>query len=226
MRKIVASQPAFTARLPCSSRSDPMFTGLVEGLGRVVELTPDVVSLTLQIAAPADLPAVETVRLGDSIALNGCCLTVVAIDGRHWSFQAGSETLSRTNLGKLTVGDVVNVERSILVGSRLGGHFVQGHVDALGYVQAIETEGEWVFMTFRVPAALTRQMVEKGSITVDGVSLTLVKVTSETFQIALIPHTLQVTTLGRRAIGNPVNIETDILGKYIEKMLPQTSGSL
>lgn len=203
-----------------------MFTGLVEGLGRVVELTPDVVSLTLQIAAPADLPAVETVRLGDSIALNGCCLTVVAIDGRHWSFQAGSETLSRTNLGKLTVGDVVNVERSILVGSRLGGHFVQGHVDALGYVQAIETEGEWVFMTFRVPAALTRQMVEKGSITVDGVSLTLVKVTSETFQIALIPHTLQVTTLGRRAIGNPVNIETDILGKYIEKMLPQTSGSL
>jgi len=203
-----------------------MFTGLVEGLGRVTELTPDAVSLTLQIAAPADLPAVETVRLGDSIALNGCCLTVVAIDGRHWSFQAGSETLSRTNLGKLSVGDVVNVERSILVGSRLGGHFVQGHVDALGYVQAIETEGEWVFMTFRVPTALTRQMVEKGSITVDGVSLTLVKVTSETFQIALIPHTLQVTTLGRRAIGNPVNIETDILGKYIEKMLPQTSGSL
>ncbi|RLS41804.1 MAG: riboflavin synthase [Planctomycetota bacterium] len=202
-----------------------MFTGLVEGLGSVVSLTPDAVSLTLKIAAPTDLPEVETVRLGDSIALNGCCLTVIAIDGHSWSFQAGSETLSRTNLGRLQVGDVVNVERSVQVGSRLGGHFVQGHVDALGRVDAIDAEGEWVFMTFSVPAALTRQMVEKGSITVDGVSLTLVKVTADTFQIALIPHTLQVTTLGRRAVGDPVNIETDILGKYIEKLLPQYSGA-
>lgn len=198
-----------------------MFTGLVEGLGRVVALAPDAVSLTLRIAAPADLTGVETVRLGDSIALNGCCLTVVAIAGTTWSFQAGSETLSRTNLGQLKVGDVVNVERSLLVGARLGGHFVQGHVDALGQVEAIDREGEWVFMTFRVPSTLTRQMVNKGSITVDGVSLTLVQVTAETFQIALIPHTLQVTTLGRRAIGDPVNIETDILGKYMEKRMTQ-----
>lgn len=202
-----------------------MFTGLVEGLGRVVSLTPDAVSLTLKIEAPAGLPEVDTVRLGDSIALNGCCLTVVEIDGRSWSFQAGSETLSRTNLGKLQVDDVVNVERSVQVGSRLGGHFVQGHVDALGSVAAIDREGEWVFMSFRVPAPLTRQMVEKGSITVDGVSLTLVKVTSDSFQIALIPHTLQVTTLGRRAVGDLVNIETDILGKYIEKLLPQYNGT-
>jgi len=203
-----------------------MFTGLVEGLGRVAALTPDAVSLTLHIEAPADLSGLETVRLGDSIALNGCCLTVVAIEGPIWSFQAGSETLSRTNLGQLTVGDVVNVERSLLVGARLGGHFVQGHIDALGHVEAIKREGEWVFMTFRVPFALTRQMVDKGSITVDGVSLTVVKVTSENFQIALIPHTLQVTTLGRRAIGDPVNIETDILGKYIEKLLPQNDDPL
>ncbi len=202
-----------------------MFTGLVEGLGRVVSLTPDAVSLMLKIEAPADLPEVDTVRLGDSIALNGCCLTVVEIDGHRWSFQAGSETLSRTNLGKFQVGDVVNVERSVQVGSRLGGHFVQGHVDALGTVAAIDREGEWVFMSFQVPTALTRQMVEKGSITVDGVSLTLVKVTADSFQIALIPHTLQVTTLGRRAVGDPVNIETDILGKYIEKLLPQYGGT-
>ena len=202
-----------------------MFTGLVEGLGRVVSLTPDAVSLMLKIEAPADLPEVDTVRLGDSIALNGCCLTVVEIDGHCWSFQAGSETLSRTNLGKFQVGDVVNVERSVQVGSRLGGHFVQGHVDALGTVAAIDCEGEWVFMSFQVPTALTRQMVEKGSITVDGVSLTLVKVTADSFQIALIPHTLQVTTLGRRAVGDPVNIETDILGKYIEKLLPQYGGT-
>ena len=196
-----------------------MFTGLVEGLGSVVALTADSVSLTLQIAAPADLPGPETVRLGDSIALNGCCLTVIAIEGRMWSFQAGSETLSRTNLGQLQLGHVVNVERSLQVGARLGGHFVQGHVDALGTVAAIDQEGEWVHMTFRVPPALTRQMVEKGSITVDGVSLTLVSVTPDQFRIALIPHTLQVTTLGRRAIGDRVNIETDILGKYIEKLL-------
>ncbi len=198
-----------------------MFTGLVEGLGSVVALTPDTVSLTLQIAAPPELPEVETVRLGDSIALNGCCLTVIAIAGRTWSFQAGSETLSRTNLGQLIVGDVVNVERSLQVGNRLGGHFVQGHIDALGSVAAIDAEGQWVHMTFRVPPALTRQMVEKGSINVDGVSLTLVSVMPDQFRIALIPHTLQVTTLGRRAVGDAVNIETDILGKYIEKMLLQ-----
>ncbi len=196
-----------------------MFTGLVEGLGSVVSLTPDKVSLTLHVAAPPELPEVGKVRLGDSIALNGCCLTVIEIAGQIWSFQAGSETLSRTNLGQLKVGDVVNVERSLQVGARLGGHFVQGHVDALGSVAAIDQEGEWVHMTFRVPPALTRQMVEKGSITVDGVSLTLVSVMPDQFRIALIPHTLQVTTLGRRAIGDPVNIETDILGKYIEKML-------
>ena len=202
-----------------------MFTGLVEGLGSVVSLTPDAVSLTLQIATPPELSEVETVRLGDSIALNGCCLTVMAIEGRTWSFQAGSETLSRTNLGQLQVGDVVNVERSLQVGARLGGHFVQGHIDALGIVAAIDQEGEWVHITFRVPPALTRQMVEKGSITVDGVSLTLVSVTKDQFRIALIPHTLQVTTLGRRALGDPVNIETDILGKYIEKLLPRAGES-
>ena len=202
-----------------------MFTGLVEGLGSVVSLTPDAVSLTLQIATPPELSEVETVRLGDSIALNGCCLTVMAIEGRTWSFQAGSETLSRTNLGQLQVGDVVNVERSLQVGARLGGHFVQGHIDALGIVAAIDQEGEWVHITFRVPPALTRQMVEKGSITVDGVSLTIVSVTKDQFRIALIPHTLQVTTLGRRALGDPVNIETDILGKYIEKLLPRAGES-
>ncbi len=200
-----------------------MFTGLVEGLGRVVTLTPDAVSLTLQIAAPPELPGLETIRLGDSIALNGCCLTVIAIGDRTWSFQAGSETLSRTNLGSLKVGDVVNVERSLQVGARLGGHFVQGHIDALGHVAAIQPEGDWIFMTFRVPPTWTRQMVDKGSITVDGVSLTLVEVTADSFRIALIPHTLQVTTLGRRAIGDAVNIETDILGKYIEKLLPKTA---
>ena len=196
-----------------------MFTGLVEGLSTVTALVPDDVSLTLTIAAPADLPQADTVQLGDSIAINGCCLTVVKIDGRSWSFQAGSETLSRTNLGQLQVGDRVNIERSLQVGSRLGGHFVQGHVDALGKVSNVSSEGEWVHMTFRVPPALTRQMVEKGSVTVDGVSLTIVHVDADSFRVALIPHTLQVTTLGQRQVGAPVNIETDVIGKYIEKLM-------
>jgi len=195
-----------------------MFTGLVEGLGRVVSLTPDAVSLMLKIEAPADLPEVDTVRLGDSIALNGCCLTVVEIDGHRWSFQAGSETLSRTNLGKFQVGDVVNVERSVQVGSRLGGHFVQGHVDALGTVAAIDREGEWVFMSFQVPTALTRQMVEKGSITVDGVSLTVNWIEGRDFSINLIPHTVQVTTLKRLAAGSTVNLEIDLIARYVERM--------
>lgn len=195
-----------------------MFTGLVEGLAEVVALDPGAVSLTLRISPPSELPEKESVQLGDSIAVNGCCLTVVCLDG-GWSFQAGSETLSRTNLGQLKVGDRVNIERSLQVGSRLGGHFVQGHVDALGHVASIEREGEWVHMTFRVPPEQTRQMVEKGSVTVDGISLTLVSVGAETFRVALIPHTLQVTTLGSRQVGDAVNIETDLIGKYIEKLM-------
>lgn len=201
-----------------------MFTGLVEGLATVTGLVPDEVSLTLAIAPPADLPQAATVQLGDSIAINGCCLTVVQIEGGSWSFQAGSETLSRTNLGRLQVGDRVNIERSLQVGARLGGHFVQGHVDALGHVHAIDQEGDWVHMTFLVPPAQTKQMVEKGSITVDGVSLTIVDVTRDTFRVALIPHTLQVTTLGQRKVGAAVNIETDILGKYIEKLMAGRAG--
>lgn len=197
-----------------------MFTGLVEGVGHVKTLDRDAVSLKLTVQAPDGLEGCDTVRLGDSIALNGCCLTVVEIDGPRWVFQAGTETLSRTNLGMLRIDDVVNVERSLLVGARLGGHFVQGHIDAIGQVARIEREGEWVLMTFTIPESLSRQMVEKGSVTVDGISLTLVSVTLDTFQVALIPHTLLITTLGRRQVGDPVNIETDILGKYIEKMLP------
>lgn len=196
-----------------------MFTGLVEALAVVRSLTPDGVSLTLAIEAPVDLPGADTVRLGDSVAINGCCLTVVAIEGLVWSFQAGSETLSRTNLGQLQVGHRVNIERSLQVGARLGGHFVQGHVDGLGHVNQIDREGEWTHMSFRVPPELTRAMVEKGSVTVDGISLTIVAVDETTFRVALIPHTLQVTTLGNRMVDDPVNIETDILGKYIQKLL-------
>ncbi|SFJ39098.1 riboflavin synthase [Planctomicrobium piriforme] len=195
-----------------------MFTGLVEGLGTVVAIVPNGPGVDLTLEPAASLPEASLARLGDSVAINGCCLTVIEIRDHRWVFQAGSETLSRTNLGKLVPGDSVNLERSVRPTDRLGGHFVQGHVDDLGHVDQILNDGDWTTMWFHVPPRLTRQMVSKGSITVDGVSLTLVDVTDDRFSIALIPHTLQVTTLGQRRVGDFVNIETDIIGKYVEKL--------
>ena len=201
-----------------------MFTGLVEGLGRIAALTPEGPGLRLGIAPPAEMVTeIDRVQLGESVAINGCCLTVVAIENGTWAFQAGTETLSKTNLGRLHVGDPVNLERALPANARLGGHFVQGHVDGVGTVHAIDRDGDWITMTFRIPEALASQMVPKGSIAVDGVSLTVVTVTANTFNVALIPHTLAVTTLGVRTVGDPVNLETDILGKYVRQfMLPLT----
>lgn len=196
-----------------------MFTGLVEGLGTVIAIEPKGPGVDLTLEPDVSVQEQELVRLGDSISINGCCLTVIQIDGRRWTFQAGRETLSRTNLGRLQPSNVVNLERSVRPTDRLGGHFVQGHVDDVGIVDEIILDGEWTNIWFRVPARLTNQMVAKGSVTVDGVSLTVVDVTSDRFSVALIPHTLTATTLGRRQVGDVVNIETDIIGKYMEKML-------
>lgn len=209
-----------------------MFTGLVEDCGRVAEiqslsagiqLVIDVAGTVLESDDP-ELSASPT-KLGDSIAINGCCLTIVEMSDCRWAFQAGTETLSKTTLGTLQTGDPVNLERSVLVGSRLGGHIVQGHVDGTGTVAEISREGTeeepWVRMEFDVPETLTRQMVSKGSVAVDGVSLTLVDVEPTRISVALIPHTLEVTTLGRKQPGDPVNIETDILGKYIQKLMAE-----
>ncbi len=199
-----------------------MFTGLVEGIGTVVSVSPQEPGILLTLEPAKSIANADQVQIGDSIAINGCCLTVVAADAGHWQFQAGAETLSRTNLGKLVPGALVNLERSLRPTDRLGGHFVQGHVDEIGIVDVIKTDGEWTDLWFRVPARLTRQMVPKGSITVDGVSLTLVNVDEDRFSVALIPHTLQATTLGKRVVGDLVNIETDIIGKYLEKLLSAT----
>ncbi len=194
-----------------------MFTGLVEGQATVRGVIPEGAAVRLVLEMPPEFAG--EAHLGDSIALNGCCLTVVAIDDSNFDFQAGTETLSKTNLGTLRPGSLVNVERAVAVGARLGGHFVQGHVDGTGHVERIEQDGEWTTMWFQVPRPLTQQMVHKGSITVDGISLTLVNVEAERFSVALIPHTLAVTTLGQRAVGDTVNIETDILGKYVQKLI-------
>jgi riboflavin synthase len=157
--------------------------------------------------------------MGDSVAVNGCCLTVIAAEANRWAFQAGPETLARTNLGRLRPHDPVNLERALPVAARLGGHFVQGHINGCATVDKILTQGEWVTIWFRTTKDLTRQMVSKGSIAVDGVSLTLVDVEAERFSVALIPHTLEATTLGIRREHDLVNIETDVLAKYVEKML-------
>ena len=155
--------------------------------------------------------------MGASIAINGCCLTIVATEGNSLSFQAGNETLSRTNLRDLVVGSGVNLERALKAGDRLGGHYVSGHVDGLGRVKKRVDESDWSYFWFEVPEELTRQMASKGSVTVDGVSLTLVDVERDSFSVALIPHTLEVTTLGDRQAGDAVNIETDILAKYVQQ---------
>jgi riboflavin synthase len=193
-----------------------MFTGLVERLGTVSAVQPEGPGVRLLIdAGPIGLEA----QIGASIATNGCCLTVVEKNQSILAFEAGSETLSRTNLGQLRAGSVVNLERSLQVGDRLGGHFVTGHIDALGTLQERREEGAWSFFWFRVPESLTRQMAGKGSVAVDGVSLTLVDVETDRFSVALIPHTLSVTTLGKLQLGDAVNIETDLLAKYVQQQL-------
>src|SRR5579863_571851 len=194
-----------------------MFTGLVEGQGSVDETFVEGNGTRLVIVPPPAL--CEGTAVGDSVAINGCCLTVVTAETGRWTFQAGPETLLRTNLGRLRPHDPVNLERALPVAARLGGHFVQGHIDGCATVDRILTAGEWVTIWFRTTKELTRQMVSKGSVAVDGVSLTLVDVQAERFSVALIPHTLQVTTLGIRGEQDVVNIETDILAKYVEKLL-------
>jgi riboflavin synthase len=213
-----------------------MFTGLVAGRGVVSDVRPEAAGPDSSALPPADNPIRLTIRipadfggagrLGESVSINGCCLTAVAFEGNgnggrgeQWAFQAGSETLSKTNLGALKVGDVVNLERALPVDGRLGGHFVQGHVDGVGHVERTDRDGEWVMMWFRAPDAILAQLVPKGSVAVDGVSLTVVNIERDRFSVALVPHTLEVTTLGVRRPGDSVNLESDILGKYIQKFV-------
>jgi riboflavin synthase len=193
-----------------------MFTGLVEGTGLIVAMDRGGAGVRMTTDL-GDLA--EGVKLGDSICNAGCCLTVVAIDGNHCTFELGSETLSKTTFGNKKSGDRINIERSLRVGDRMGGHFVTGHVDGLGTLESRVEEGPWSHFRFAASNSLLRQMVSKGSITVDGVSLTIVDVFRDGFSIALIPHTLTVTTLGQVRVGDPVHLETDILAKYAQRSL-------
>ncbi|QDU56330.1 riboflavin synthase [Aeoliella mucimassa] len=193
-----------------------MFSGIVQSLAEVADLISEPGGVRLVVREPEIAAAMQ---IGGSVANNGCCLTVVEIAGDCLSFQAGEETLSRTNLGQLNPGDRLNLETSLRMGDELGGHLVTGHIDGLGTLDERIDDAEWCTMWIRVPKRLTRQMASKGSVAVDGVSLTLVDVEEERFSIALIPHTLSVTTLGLRNVGDTVNIETDVLAKYVERQL-------
>src|SRR3954451_4664367 len=156
---------------------------------------------------------IDDAKLGDSIAVNGCCLTVVGLDRHGWSTDVTEETLARTNLGHLVVGDAVNMERPLQLSARIGGHLVQGHVDAVGTIVSPAPD-----LVVRIPQHLMRDEVEKGSIAVDGISLTAYDLTDETLTVAVIPHTAAVTTLGHKGAGAPVNIEVDILAKHLERL--------
>ncbi len=194
-----------------------MFTGIVEELGRLQSLSDG----RLRIAATRVIDGVE---IGESIAVNGCCLTVVAFGDGWWEADVSDETISRTSLARLSNGDGVNLERAVRANDRLGGHVVQGHVDAVGEVVHPVPD-----LRVRVPDGLLRYLVEKGSVTVDGVSLTVVQPLDDGFTVAIIPHTADVTTLGAKQPGDLVNIEVDVMAKYVERLvtayLPPANGA-
>ena len=193
-----------------------MFTGIVRELGRVVSAEGGGEGLALVVEAPST--AADT-NVGDSISIDGCCLTADAVDGAGISLRAVPETLARTTLGRLATGDPVNVEPAIRAGDPLGGHYVQGHVDAVGRVQSVEAEGEGLRVFVEAPGDVLRYCVEKGSITVDGVSLTVAELADDAFAVALVPHTLVATTLSALRPGQQVNLEVDVLAKYVERLL-------
>lgn len=194
-----------------------MFTGIVEERGKVRRIDARAGGARLEFEATTVLADAE---IGASIAVNGCCVTVVELGEGWWAADASVETLERTAFGALSPGDPVNLERPLRVGDRLGGHLVQGHVDAVGRVEACQPLPEGSNRIWcRAPAELLRYVVEKGSITVDGVSLTVTDVDDEGFGVAVIPHTLAVTTLGEKRPGEPVNLEVDMLAKYVERLL-------
>lgn len=193
-----------------------MFSGIVEALGEVVELRQEPPGCRLIVR---DAKIASDTHVADSISVNGCCLTVVEREGDTFAFQAGPETLARTNLGLLKPGSRVNLERALAVGQRLGGHFVSGHIDGAGTLIERDDAGEWSTFWFAVPRELAVQMASKGSIAIDGVSLTIVASEPDRFSIALIPYTLAVTTLGPLKPGDKVNLETDMLAKYVQRLV-------
>ena len=199
-----------------------MFTGIVREKGRIVSVDGGPGGVRLWLESPE---TAAQAGIGDSVSINGCCLTVTARDGDRISFDAMPETLSRSALGRLGAGVEVNVEPALRSGEPLGGHYVQGHVDGVGSVRAAEPEGESLRLTVEAPPDILRYCVEKGSIAVEGVSLTIAGLHDDAFEVALVAHTLAATTLAALGPGDRVNLEVDVLAKYVERLLPLRSAS-
>jgi riboflavin synthase len=193
-----------------------MFTGIVEELGEIVTIERGAESAVLRVRGPL---VTSDATPGSSIAVNGVCLTVVEHDGQSFSVDVMAETLKRSSLGSLRAGSKVNLERAMAASTRFGGHIVQGHVDGTAQVLARRPGDNWEVVQFTLPPEVSRYVVEKGSITVDGVSLTVSEISDDTFSVSLIPTTLELTTLGYKAVGDPVNLEVDVIAKYVERLL-------
>ncbi|MBW2356214.1 MAG: riboflavin synthase [Deltaproteobacteria bacterium] len=189
-----------------------MFTGIIEGLGTIEAVQGR------QLAISADFE-LDGTGIGDSIAVNGACLTVVRLDGRRFSVDLSPETAARTTLGRAAVAERVNLERALRLSDRLDGHLVLGHVDGIGTISGRRRQANALLVDIAVPEALARHLIEKGSVAVDGISLTVNRCNAGSFSVSIIPHTAQLTTVGFKPTGSPVNIETDIIGKYVEKFL-------
>jgi riboflavin synthase len=199
-----------------------VFTGIVEELGTITAVEGDGDGLRLQIDAPGLAPLCN---IGDSVNVSGCCLTVVAVDGSALAFDAVPETLRRTALGGLAAGASVNLEDALRAGEPYGGHIVQGHVDGVGELVERRDEGIGRWLRFHAPEHVQRYLIEKGSVTVAGVSLTVAALHDDGFSVAIVPHTLQVTTFGSLAVGDPVNLEADMIARYVERLLAASSAS-
>ena len=195
-----------------------MFTGIVENKGKVLRMEYRGRGKRLTLELPADLTEVQ---LGDSINVNGGCLTVVEKKGQTIEFDLSSETIQKTVLGDLKVGDFVNLERALKLTDRLGGHIVTGHIDGIGVILEKRKEADFIHLRIRIPKAVSRYIVQKGAIAIDGISLTVNECQEEEVQMALIPYTIEKTTLVEKRAGDRVNVEADILGKYVEKLLDQ-----
>ena len=193
-----------------------MFTGLIEELGIVKAIQSGAKSIQLTITAKKVL---EDVKIGDSIAVNGTCLTVVRYNQHDFTADVMPETVKRTVLSQLKIGDVVNLERTLALGDRFGGHIVSGHIDGIGTILSMPKDDNAIVVKIKVADHLLRYIIEKGSVAIDGISLTVVEVADSYFSVSLIPHSAQMTTLGKKAVGDIVNIENDIIGKYVERLL-------
>lgn len=195
-----------------------MFTGIIEEMGAVTAVEKTLAGMKLSILASTIM---DDLRVGDSVSVNGACLTVVSVGEREFTVDISAETLMVTSLGSLTPGAPVNLERAMKIHQRIGGHLVAGHVDATGMIRSRRQEGNTLLLTIEAPKEILRYCVHKGSITVDGISLTINEVTDRSFGVAIIPHTAKVTTLGLKQVGDLVNLESDLIGKYVERLLQE-----